>query len=224
MLLPFILHFRRAIWCGPSCELFSMIPLLPFSLSTNCPFKWKTTPALWSIIEWRHFYFISCLRQLFYGTQIDDLFRFVINQISRRDSICIYFFSWLIHFFELERHFEGQDYWLKFFSWRSVYLISSIRYQFDPDILYDVHLIDFYIFSSFRNKIGIFCVIVRRSLALKYYFGFEIFFWIWQVKMNWIVFTTIEQLIVIHNIRNLKGDLDEWNVKFHGWAHLGSSP
>ena len=98
------------------------------------------------------------------------------STVSRRDSICIYFFSWLIHFFELERHFEGQDYWLKFFSWRSVYLISSIRYQFDPDILYDVHLIDFYIFSSFRNKIGIFCVIMRRSLALKYYFGFKIFF------------------------------------------------
>jgi hypothetical protein len=90
----------------------------------------------------------------------------------------LFFFlgSFLFFFWAGKTFWRRQDCWLKFFSWRSVYLISSILYQFDPDILYDVHLIDFYIFSSFRNKIGIFCVIMRRSLALKYYFGFEIFF------------------------------------------------
>jgi hypothetical protein len=64
--------------------------------------------TLWSIIEWSHFNFISCLRQLFYGTQIDDLFRFVINQLSRRDSICIYFFflgSFLFFFW------AGKTFW-----------------------------------------------------------------------------------------------------------------
>ena len=131
--------------------------------------------TLWSIIEWSHFNFISCLRQLFYVTQIDDLFRFVTNLLSRRDSICIYFFlgSFLFFFFELERHFEGQDFWLKFFSWRSVYLISSIRYQFDPDIWCRFYWFC-YLFLFFRNKIGIFWFLCHYGAIL----GLKILFWI----------------------------------------------
>ncbi len=55
------------------------------------------TSALWSESYHRMkaifiSYYLVCARQPFYRTQIDDLFRFLINQLSHRDSIFIYFF------------------------------------------------------------------------------------------------------------------------------------
>jgi len=160
------------------CELFSMIPPCFSRLQYKLLVQMKnyiSSLKYHRIFEWRHFNFISCLRQLFYVTQIDDLFRFVTNLLSRRDSICIYFFlgSFLFFFFELERHFEGQDFWLKFFSWRSVYLISSIRYQFDPDIWCRFYWFC-YLFLFFRNKIGIFWFLCHYGAIL----GLKILFWI----------------------------------------------
>ena len=152
--------------------------ILHFRLSTNCPFKWKTTSALWSIIAWSHFYFISCLRQLFYWTQIDDLFRFVINQL------CPAVIRFVSIFFLGSFIFSSWKDILKdrIFGWNSsvgdpctwfhLSVISLIR-------TYDVDFIDFVIFSFFsgiRLAYFDFCVIMGRSLALKYYFGFKIFF------------------------------------------------
>ena len=148
-----------------------LLCILHFRLSTNCPFKWKTkTSALWSsIIEWSHFNFISCLRQLFYWTQIDDLFRFVINQLCpaviRFVSI---FFSWFIPFFFF---WAGKTFWRTGFLAEilqleiRVYLISSIFYQFDPDIRCRFYWFCYLFLFSGIYKIGIFCVIMRRSLA-----------------------------------------------------------
>ena len=88
------------------------------------------------------------------------------------------FFSWLIPIF-----WAGKTFWRTGFLAEilqleiRVYLISSIRYQFDPDIWCQFYWFC-YLFLFFRNKIGIFCVIMRRSLALKYYFGFKIFFFL----------------------------------------------
>ena len=153
------------------CELFSMIPPCFSRLQYKLPVQMKnyiSSLKYHRIFEWRHFNFISCLRQLFYVTQIDDLFRFVTNLLSRRDSICIYFFlgSFLFFFF-----WAGKTFWRTGFLADilqleiRVYLISSIRYQFDPDIWCQFYWFCYLFLFSGIYKIGIFCVIMRRSLA-----------------------------------------------------------